>query len=203
MSLFRWFIRKIAYRTGRLKGLFVRCCVNSGYEYAEFLRHRKVLRAQGDHCSILPSTIFTDPHLVTLGNNVHFSTCALVCHDGSIEMLNRAYGVTLEAIGPIEIKDNCFIGYNAIILPGVTVGPNAIVAAGAVVTKDVASNTVVAGVPAKPIGATDALVEKMKRETSALPWAGLLQQFAESPSEALRMELHRARQAALFERKQV
>jgi acetyltransferase-like isoleucine patch superfamily enzyme len=198
MGLIRWFIRKLAYRTGRFKGLYVRLCCRSGSEYAAFLKHRKYLRAQGDFCSILPSTIFTDPHLVTLGNNVHFSTCTLVCHDGSIGMLNRAYGVNLDALGPIEIKDNCFIGYNVIILRGVTVGPNSIVAAGAVVTKDVPPGTIVAGVPAKAIGTTEALLEKMKRETAALPWAGLLEEYAKAPSEALRMELHRVRQATMF-----
>jgi hypothetical protein len=62
---------------------------------------------------------------------------------------------------------------------------------------------VVAGVPAKPIGTTEALVEKMKRETSALPWAGLLEQFAKAPSQSLLVELHRARQAGLFAPKQV
>jgi len=51
--------------------------------------------------------------------------------------------------GEIHIKRNAWIGANAIILPGVTIGENAIVAAGAVVAKDVADNTVVAGVPAK------------------------------------------------------
>lgn len=50
---------------------------------------------------------------------------------------------------PILIKRNAWIGAGATILPGVTVGENAVVAAGAVVTKDVASNTVVGGIPAK------------------------------------------------------
>jgi acetyltransferase-like isoleucine patch superfamily enzyme len=50
---------------------------------------------------------------------------------------------------PIVIKQNAWIGANATILPGVTVGENAIVAAGAVVSKDVPANTVVGGVPAK------------------------------------------------------
>lgn len=49
------------------------------------------------------------------------------------------------------IEADSFIGGRAIILPGVRVGPNAIVAAGAVVTKDVAPNTIVAGNPAKVI----------------------------------------------------
>lgn len=52
---------------------------------------------------------------------------------------------------PVTINDYCFIGPRAIILPGVNVGRGAIVGAGAVVTKDVADFTVVAGVPAKEI----------------------------------------------------
>lgn len=50
---------------------------------------------------------------------------------------------------PVHIKKNAWIGAGAIILPGVTVGENAIVAAGAVVSKDVPDNTVVAGIPAR------------------------------------------------------
>ncbi len=50
---------------------------------------------------------------------------------------------------PIVIKRNAWIGAAATILPGVTVGENAVVAAGSVVNKDVPNNTIVAGVPAK------------------------------------------------------
>ncbi|MBD0288113.1 MAG: sugar O-acetyltransferase [Flavisolibacter sp.] len=50
---------------------------------------------------------------------------------------------------PIVIKRNAWIGAAATILPGVTVGENAVVAAGAVVSKDVPANTIVGGVPAK------------------------------------------------------
>lgn len=50
---------------------------------------------------------------------------------------------------PIVIKRNAWIGAGATILPGVTIGENAVVAAGAVVSKDVAPNSVVGGVPAK------------------------------------------------------
>ena len=52
---------------------------------------------------------------------------------------------------PILIRRNAWIGAAAVILPGVTIGENAIVAAGAVVTKDVPDNVIVAGVPAKVI----------------------------------------------------
>ena len=49
----------------------------------------------------------------------------------------------------ILIQKNAWIGAGAIILPGVTVGENSVVAAGSVVTKDIPANTVVGGVPAK------------------------------------------------------
>lgn len=52
---------------------------------------------------------------------------------------------------PIVVKRNAWIGAGATILPGVTIGENAVVAAGAVVSKDVPANTVVGGVPAKHI----------------------------------------------------
>lgn len=52
---------------------------------------------------------------------------------------------------PIVIEDNVWIGSNATILPGITIGRWAVVAAGAVVTKDVEAYTVVGGVPAKEI----------------------------------------------------
>jgi acetyltransferase-like isoleucine patch superfamily enzyme len=53
--------------------------------------------------------------------------------------------------GHIHIKKNAWIGAGATILPGVTIGENAVVAAGAVVSKDVPDNTIVGGVPAKII----------------------------------------------------
>jgi acetyltransferase-like isoleucine patch superfamily enzyme len=54
-------------------------------------------------------------------------------------------------VKPIVIKRNAWIGAGATILPGVTIGENAVVAAGAVVSKDVPANTVVAGIPAKVV----------------------------------------------------
>jgi serine acetyltransferase len=135
---------------------------------------------------------------VRLGNNVCFSQCTLIGHDGSIAMLQRAYGVRVEAVGKIDIRDNVFVGYGAIILPGVTIGPNAIVAAGAVVTKDVAEGDIVGGVPARPIGKVAELVEKLKAQTAALPWGHLIAAREGPFDPQIEPELKRMRVEAWF-----
>jgi carbonic anhydrase/acetyltransferase-like protein (isoleucine patch superfamily) len=172
--MIRGLIRRIAFRTGRLHGLYLRVCRPSGEEYARFLRERKTFQAQGDFCYIMPTTVFTDPKYVEIGNNVQMATCTVFGHDGSVGMLNRAYGVVLDAVGPVRLKDNVFIGHNSIIMPNVTIGPNAIVAAGALVTRDVPEGKIVSGVPAKVIGSVDALVAFRELQTKELPWADLL-----------------------------
>ena len=60
----------------------------------------------------------------------------------------------------IEIFDNVFIGAHAIIMGGIKIGPNVIIAAGSVVTKDVPENSVVGGNPARVIGTFDDYVKK-------------------------------------------
>ena len=52
---------------------------------------------------------------------------------------------------PVTIEDDVWVGANAVILPGVTIGEHCVIAAGAVVTKDVPHHSLVAGIPAKVI----------------------------------------------------
>ena len=78
----------------------------------------------------------------------------LIGHQVVIATLNHAQDPLSRADmfpKPVKIGKNVWIGAHATILPGVTIGDNAIIAAGAVVTKDVENNVVVGGVPAKKI----------------------------------------------------
>ncbi len=71
-----------------------------------------------------------------------------------VSLLSEGHPISYEnrhalTVGQIHIKKNAWIGANATILQGVTIGENAIVAAGSVVSKDVPDNTIVGGIPAK------------------------------------------------------
>ncbi len=92
-------------------------------------------------------------HLITIGDETTVvSGTRILCHDASS---NRRLGVTWCA--PVVIGARVYVGADALILPGVRIGDDAVVAAGAVVTRDVEPGTVVAGIPAKQITTTAAL----------------------------------------------
>ena len=72
--------------------------------------------------------------------------------EGNVDMLQAPIDRKLFSKGPIVIEDNVWIGINAIILKGVRIGEGAVIAAGAIVTKDCEPYGVYAGIPAKKVG---------------------------------------------------
>ncbi len=89
---------------------------------------------------------FLDQGGITLEDGVFIGPGAKILTEGHPEQPKIRHTLQTK---PVVIRRKAWIGAGAMILPGVTVGENAIVAAGAVVTKDVPDNTIVAGVPAK------------------------------------------------------
>ena len=152
----------------------------------------------GDNCSINPDSVIGDAPWVRIGNNVRLASCTLLTHDGVINMLMNAYRVKLDAVGKIDIGNNVFIGNRATVLRGVTIGDNCVIAAGAIVANDVPANSVVGGVPARFICKTEELVERLKRESEALPWFHLIMQREGGHDAALEPELDRLRKRHWF-----
>lgn len=141
-----------------------------GFFYHLHLRGKvKVLRFLGvkigDKTIIYTSLFNFDsffPHLIEIGSNCVISReTLLLTHDYSKNFPQE--GLRTMTKGRIKIGDNTFVGIRCIILPGIEIGKNVIVGAGAVVTKSVPDNVVVAGNPAKIICT---LEEYMKKEPS-------------------------------------
>jgi acetyltransferase-like isoleucine patch superfamily enzyme len=100
-----------------------------------------------------------------LGNHVHITgEVIFLTHDGGT-LLYRHLVPDLEITKPIHVGNFVYIGFRSIILPGVNIGNNCIIAAGSVVTKDVPDNSIVGGVPAKVIKSSFDYFEKIKRES--------------------------------------
>ncbi len=121
----------------------------------------------GKNVSIMSGVSFDNhhPYLIRIGDNCAISKgVRILAHDATV---HKYIGHT--RIGKVEIKENCFIGEQAIILPGVTIGPNAMIAAGSVVTKSIPPNSCVAGVPARFYRKFDDLIEYHRKKIEECP----------------------------------
>ena len=116
------------------------CCINNAVGDVTIGDHTRI----GIHCTIIGP--------VCIGNHVNLAqgiTVTALNHnlDDKTKRVDEQ-GITTQ---PVRIEDDVWIGANAVILPGVSIGQHAVVAAGAVVTKDVPSYCIVGGVPARII----------------------------------------------------
>ena len=105
-------------------------------------KHTKI----GKNVFINFDCVFLDMGGITIEDNVFIAPKVSLLSEGHPTSIEDRHSLVPNAI---HIKKNAWIGAGATILPGVTVGENAVVAAGAVVSRDVAPNTIAGGVPAK------------------------------------------------------
>lgn len=133
-----------------------------GEKRAKYLKKKNILKGLGENC-LFQSRIFPmDPKLLHIHDNVTIAANVTFCtHDAIRHVLMYKYKKKFPMYsGCIEVMDNVFIGAGVIIMPNIRIGENSIIAAGSIVTKDVPSNSIVAGNPAKVIGNFDDLVKK-------------------------------------------
>ena len=125
------------FRLGRKSVIESYCCINNAVGDVTTGDHTRV----GIHCTVIGP--------VCIGNQAQGITVTALNHNFADS--NRKIDEQGISTKPVVIGDDVWIGANAVILPGVTIGRHVVVAAGAVVTKDVPDYSLVAGVPAKEI----------------------------------------------------
>ena len=101
--------------------------------------------------------------LVHIGDNVVITAgVSILTHDISSAVFRNVYTDYIPGRSAVHIGNNVYIGQKSIILRGVTVGDNVIIGAGSVVTKNIPSNSIAAGVPARVICSLDEYHERRK-----------------------------------------
>ncbi len=137
----------------------------SSVQRVNYLRKKHIFGQIGKNVTIMDRKIPLYANLIRIHDNVRIaSNVTFATHDITHLVLNNLPETGekkyRETVGCIEIMDNVFIGTNVTIVGNVRIGSKVIVAAGAVVTKDIPDNSVVGGVPAKRICSFDEYVER-------------------------------------------
>lgn len=100
------------------------------------------------------------PSLITIGDNVTLAKDVyILAHDGASK---KIIGYT--KVSPVNINNNVFIGAKSIVMPGVEIGENSVIAAHSLVNKPIPSNQVWGGIPAKFICTIDAYKSKIQEQ---------------------------------------
>lgn len=115
----------------------------------------------GQNCLISTRNWSNEAYLVTIGNNVQVTNDVSIHTHGGGNAIRRDHP-DFDVFGKVVIEDWVYIGSFSQIMPGVTIGEGALVAAGSVVTKSIAPHTVVAGNPARFICTTEEYYERNK-----------------------------------------
>ena len=106
--------------------------------------------------------------LITIGDNVGLGPRVhILAHDASTKQY-----LNYTKIGRVNIGNNVFVGADTIILPNVTIGDNVVIGANSTVTKDIPSNSVYAGNPAKFICTIEEYLDKNKKKMKESPVYG-------------------------------
>lgn len=125
----------------------------------EYARHIGV--KIGKNCFISTRRWGTEPYLITVGDNVQVTRDVAIHTHGGGQAIRKEHP-DFDVFGKVVINDWAYIGASSQIMPGVTIGEGALVAAGSIVTKSVPPHTVVGGNPARVICTTEEYYEKNK-----------------------------------------
>lgn len=157
--------------------------------YANYLRRKGLKIGDNLSCGAGLETVTIDetrPSMVEIGNNVRINkNFTALTHDGVFStMLKKKYKEFIPNSGKITIGNNVYFGRNCMVNKGVTIGDNCVIGFGSIVTKDIPSNSFVAGAPAKVLGTLDSYYDKRKKnyEEEAFEYArSIVERFNRRP----------------------
>ena len=125
---------------------------------------RKIGVKFGKGCRFINVNFGSEPYLVTLGDHVSATLTNFVTHDGGVWVFREKHP-DIDVFAPIHVGNNVYIGARTIILPGVTIGDNVVIGAGAVVSRDIPSDCVAVGIPARPLKSLDEYWQHVQNKT--------------------------------------
>ncbi|MCR4826966.1 MAG: acyltransferase [Bacteroidales bacterium] len=128
----------------------------SGTKYARFVGVK-----MGKNCSIATKNFSSEPYLIEMGDLVRVANDVKFFTHGGVYSQHRKYNKSMEHFGKIKIGNYTYIGDSCLVMGGVTIGNDVIVAAGTVVTKSIPDGVMVAGNPMRIIGNTEDFVKRM------------------------------------------
>ena len=153
---------------GKIKALYTRFynawCRRNAVSYIEWMRKQGVRIGKGTTIFANPKNVCIDtqkPWLLEIGEHVQITRgVTILTHGYDWSVLKGVYGEILGSAGKVKIGNNVFIGMNATILKGVTIGNNSIIGAGSIVTHDIPANCVAVGNPAKKVMSLEEYYQK-------------------------------------------
>lgn len=168
-----YFLNPIKMKMSFLQRLFLK--LGTRIHNAEKSWILSMLRSCGSSTRIDHRVFIWSPDQVEIGNNVDINGYTVIYGAGGVRINDNvliAANCVITSVShptavnerhqkrvlsPVVLLSNCWLGAGAVVLPGVTIGRNSIVAAGSVVTRDIPDNCICAGVPAKVIRHLDLL----------------------------------------------
>lgn len=166
----------------KMRNLELRWARTSSKRYIAYLRRIGI--KVGDDLWVTPklSTLKIDvtrPSLIEIGSKVRLNqNLTILTHDGGFYVLKNKYNEFISQSGRVKIGNNVYFGRNVTIFKGVTIGDNCIIGFGSIVTKDIPSNSVAVGAPAKVVSTIDEYYKKRKEKSieEALDYARSIQE---------------------------
>lgn len=152
----------------KLKNFQLRWARTSPTRYITFLRKQGV--KVGDDIWVTPDIKslkidITRPSLLEIGNQVRLNrNLTILTHDGGYYVIKNKYKEFIPQSGRVKIGNNVYFGRNCTVFKGVTIGNNCIIGFGSIVTKDIPSNSVAVGAPAKVVSTLNEYYKKRKEK---------------------------------------